>query len=480
MASAKRTEGRPAPGASREAAGPRVLAIETHTIAQIPPDERHGRPRDLFTVWFTSNLMPLTVVTGALLTVTFNLPFWAAVVAVLLGNLFGGVFAALHAAQGPRLGVPQMIQSRGQYGTLGSVLVVLVAVFMYLGFFASNMVLGGQALHELAGGISVDLGIVFSGVVSLLIVVFGYDLIHGINRWFAPVFAIVLTAAVAIMVIRGLPGDFLSAGHFTFGGFVSAAVVTGVLWQIAYAPYVSDYSRYLSSTEGARPAFWNSYFGLVIGSVGPMLIGAMVGRISSNPNQVAALHGLAAPIGWLVMLVFVVGIMDTNAINAYGGVLCSITVGQTFREEWLPEARTRIAVVVVFVALTLIAALEFQATFLSSYLNFISLLLYLLIPWTAINLVDYYLVRHGEYEVAEFFRKDGGRYGRVQWPSVGMYVLGFVVEIPFMNTTLYEGPVARALGGTDISWLIGLLVTIPVYYFVTSSRLKAAKTALAK
>ena len=93
--------------------------LEQYTIEQIPLDQRHGKPRDLFTIWFTSNLMPLTIVTGALTTAVFGLNFWASVVAIVIGNLLGAIFMALHSAQGPKLGIPQMIQSRAQYGVLG-------------------------------------------------------------------------------------------------------------------------------------------------------------------------------------------------------------------------------------------------------------------------------------------------------------------------------------------------------------------------
>src|SRR5258708_38394450 len=48
----------------RKSAG--AATLEQYTIAQIPASERHGRPRDLFTIWFSSNIMPLTFVTGAL------------------------------------------------------------------------------------------------------------------------------------------------------------------------------------------------------------------------------------------------------------------------------------------------------------------------------------------------------------------------------------------------------------------------------
>ena len=87
--------------------------LEISTIQQIPLDQRHGTASDLFTVWFGSNVMLLTIVTGGLAVTVFGLPFLSAVVALAVGNLVGGVFMALHAAQGPTLGVPQMIQTRG-------------------------------------------------------------------------------------------------------------------------------------------------------------------------------------------------------------------------------------------------------------------------------------------------------------------------------------------------------------------------------
>src|SRR6185312_1795726 len=87
--------------------------VERRTIEHVPVDERHGRARDLFTVWFGSNVMLLTVITGALAVTVFRLSFCWAVASLLVGNLVGGLMMALHAAQGPTLGVPQMVQTRG-------------------------------------------------------------------------------------------------------------------------------------------------------------------------------------------------------------------------------------------------------------------------------------------------------------------------------------------------------------------------------
>src|SRR5271154_3426432 len=156
--------------------------IEIATIQPIPLDRRHGTYRDLFTVWFGANLMLLTIVTGGLAVTVFALPFGWALVGLAIGNLVGAVFMALHSAQGPTLGVPQMIQTRGQFGSLGSLLVVVIVLVMYVGFLASNLVLGGEALASIAPGIADIPGIALVGVLSVIAAVFGYDLIHAYAR----------------------------------------------------------------------------------------------------------------------------------------------------------------------------------------------------------------------------------------------------------------------------------------------------------
>ena len=124
--------------------------IEKHTIGYIPPEDRHGKTRDLFTLWFGGNIAPLPIVTGALGVQIFHLNLLWGIVAILVGHLVGGALMALHSAQGPQMGIPQMIQSRAQFGSFGSLLVVAIAGVMYVGFFASNIVLAGQSLHGIA------------------------------------------------------------------------------------------------------------------------------------------------------------------------------------------------------------------------------------------------------------------------------------------------------------------------------------------
>jgi len=462
------------------AAQERATRLESATIRPIPADQRHGTARDLFTVWFGANLMLLTVVTGGLAVTVFGLPFFGAVVALAVGNLVGGVFMALHAAQGPTLGVPQMVQTRGQFGSYGSLLVVGIVIVMYVGFLASNLVVGGESLALLPGGIGDTPGIVLVGVLSVVAGIYGYDLIHAYTRVMSYLSgAVLLLAAGWIVWVHGLPADFLARNAWNLTG-VLGTISTAALWQIAYAPYVSDYSRYMPVATGARPAFWASYWGCVLGSFLPMVLGVMVGLALPKGSLVAGLAALTQGIAPLVLVVFSIGIAASTAMNLYCGALSTLTFGQTLLPSWSPGPRARTVITILLFLCALAAALLGKASFMANYEDFILLLLYVLVPWTAINLVDYYFLRHGVYDVDAFFRHDGGIYGRVNIVAVVCYVLGTLVQLPFVASPLYTGPVASAMGGVDLSWVVGLAFTAPVYYwFARRSRSRVGQARAA-
>jgi purine-cytosine permease-like protein len=49
------------------------------------------------------------------------------------------------------------------------------------------------------------------------------------------------------------------------------------------------------------------------------------------------------------------------------------------------------------------------------------------------------------------------------WSAFLAFVLGFGAMVPFMNTSLFVGPVARALDGADIAFYVGFVVTALLY-----------------
>jgi purine-cytosine permease-like protein len=120
-------------------------------------------------------------------------------------------------------------------------------------------------------------------------------------------------------------------------------------------------------------------------------------------------------------------------------------------------------------ALSLIGALLSTDSFLKNFNDFLLLVLYFFIPWTAVNLVDYYVVRRGHYAIAEIF-KPHGMYGRWGWRGISAYTIGFVCMVPFFSVgTAYVGFVANKLNGADISLFVGLPISGILYYVFARS-----------
>jgi NCS1 family nucleobase:cation symporter-1 len=444
--------------------------VEQHTIYQIPLDQRHGKARQLFTLWFGANLNVLTVVTGALATTIFHQSFLSAVVAILLGNLIGTIFMALHAAQGPRLGVPQMVQSRGQFGAKGAGFVVVLVAFMYVGYAGTAFVTGGQSVHFLIPSLSEDAAILAIAAICLAAAIYGHDVIHFSTRMMAYVSgSALLLSFIWLLFITPIPAQFLTQGSFSPVGFFKM-VSMGALWQLGYAPYVSDYSRYLPPDSGPRQAFWACYWGTTLGAVVPMILGAMIGPAVTDGNVVTALGQLAGRnVTFIVMLLLAPGVAVAGAICLYGGSLALVTLGHTLAPHWRITHRARIAIASGIFLVALLISIAGAKNFLPLYSHFNELLLCLMVPWTAVNLIDYYLIRFGDYHVPSFFAADGGVYGHYNFTALACYLFGIVVQIPFIATDLYTGPLARVLGGVDLSWMVGIAVVSPVYYFAVRS-----------
>jgi NCS1 family nucleobase:cation symporter-1 len=145
-----------------------------------------------------------------------------------------------------------------------------------------------------------------------------------------------------------------------------------------------------------------------------------------------------------------------------------------------PTVWVRIVTVTVTAALSLVGAFTASEHFLSDFNNFLLLVLYFFIPWTAVNLTDYFVVRRGHYAIAEIF-KPNGIYGRWGWPGIVAYLVGFGCMVPFFNAgTLFEGFLARDMQGADISMFIGLPIAGVLYWALTRNIDVAAEAKLAQ
>ncbi len=442
---------------------PRLFELEKGTIQPIPETQRYGSTKSLIAIWGGMNMTPLTVVTGATATTALGLPFSWAVIAILVGHLLGGIGMALHSAQGPQLGVPQMLQARGQFGTYGAVIIVLVATIMFIGFFASNLVVAAQSATAIFPSVGSNTAIIIGAVLSFVVAIFGYKLVRFVTAISTFIVGALVVLSFAALAFMPDWSAILSKGHFSIVSF-SSMVAIGIVWQLAYAPYVSDYSRYMPKYSGTVGAFWGTYIGCVVSSIILMVLGALVGLASSNLDTMAGLKALDGfNLGIVVLLGFAFAAWTGNAVNAYCSCLCALTLVETFVMSWKPDLKARTWMTIALHVIGMLIAFAGATNFVNSFFNFLTILLYALIPWSAINLIDYYVIRHGDYEVNDFYTPDGGRYGRWNAGALIVFAIGVVAQIPFLVTTFYTGAIASALHGVDIAWFVGLVVSIVGY-----------------
>ncbi|MDQ8030627.1 MAG: cytosine permease [Bordetella sp.] len=445
------------------AASASAVAIETRTIDMVPAHERHGRPSSQFTLWFGANMQITAVVDGAL-AVVFGAEALTAIAGLLIGNILGGVVMALHAAQGPRLGLPQMISSRVQFGVKGAALPLVLVILMYVGFAATGTVLSGQAINLLLGFSAPAIGIALFGALTALVAIVGYRLIHLMGR-ISTLFGILGFSYLAWQLLHQYDlAQLIGQRPFSWTSFLTA-VALAAGWQLTYAPYVADYSRYLPRATPAAATFWATWSGSVISSQLAMSFGALVAAAGGDfvKNQVGFLGELAGPLALLIYLVIVTGKLTVNCLNAYGGFMTVLTTVSAYdgRKSFSPAAR--VAYIVGFVLVTVLVALLASDHFLATFKNFVLLLLMVFVPWSAVNLVDYYLVSREKVDIPALY-DSRGRYGAYNGVALSSYVLGIVVQIPFINQAMYEGALAKAMDGADVSWLVSLVITSLVYY----------------
>lgn len=453
--------------------------IEVHHVDVISPADRHGTARDLFPVWFASNLNVGNAFFGALAVIVGNSFFWAVVV-VILGNIAGAAFMSLHSIQGAKLGVPQLIQSRGQFGFVGALLPIALAAFLYLGFFSTTAVIGGQFLSAAVPAVDMVWAPIIVSIISLVLALLGYRAIHTAAKWGQWPLAIAVVIVTVGSLARG--GFDLSMTGFALGPFLTAFGIIAT-FLLTYAPYVSDYSRYLPADTKPSAAFWWTFGGSFLGTLWTELLGVML-AVQFVPGDTAGAITEMFGGGFLVailMLVTALAIAGNNALNLYGGMLNLITALSTFTVP-KPSVALRLSMLIPTFVLGLVIAVAATADFNALVSTFLSFLLLGFVPWGIINLADYYLVRRGEYDIEAFF-KPKGRYftDPATWTVAGLnlkalisYGIGIAVSLPFVNNAAYQGFATAWVEGADISWIPGLIVTGVVYLVLTmNNRVKA-------
>ena len=434
----------------RRPSGAGDLSVETHGIAPIPEDQRYGSPARLFTVWFAPQVNMTGVFTGAL-AIVLGLGFWLGLLAMVIGTVLGSLVVGYLSTWGPRTGAGQLPNSRMAFG--GGV--VLPAVLQWLGTIAWDALVGlfgGEAL-------SVLLGIPFWIAVLIVLGVqgaagfFGYEVIHRMQA----VLTVVLFTTFVVFAVKLVGGHQIVTPASVHGADLAGAFVLEVTiafsLAVSWASYAADFSRYLPADSSRARVFGFTFAGIVLAYIFIQGIGVAAGAVVSEQTAegVRSVMG-GGLLGGLALLIIALASIGSGVMNDYSGSLALQTIGVRVR-------RPVSAVIVTALAFPLILWLHGDDT-ASRFQNVLLLVSYWIPAFVSVVVIDWLLRNRGRASInpAEepTDRLDAAA-------ALIVFVLAYAAAIPFMNTSLIEGPVARALHGADIAYFVNLLVAAVLY-----------------
>ncbi len=427
--------------------------------------------------WFLSNFHFFAIAIG-FVGPSLGLSLPCTILAGTLGIVIGTAFQAFHASQGAELGLPQMIQSRAQFGYRG-VIVPLFAVFVSLvGYNVVATVILSEGLQTLwqLDRVSVAVGM---SLLAAVLAIWGYDMLHRVFRilfWISlPLFSLLTLA-----ILSGKAGGAgLPAGGFNTVAFATQ-LVSAASFNVTAAPYVSDYSRYLPTRTSRAWIIFYVFLGSASSAIWLIALGAWLATHMGVTDGLLALKqsGDAVTLGFgsLLVVTSMVALIATIGMNAYSAMLTLITAVDCVRP--LRSTRTlRIAFIAAITLLWFLVAIAFGGDAITYVNAMLVIMLYFLMPWTAVNLIDFFWLRRGRYSIRDLFMPQG-LYGAWGVRGLTAYACGFMASIPFFVVpNVYTGPIAARLGGVDVGWLVSLICASCVYLAVSLRFDPAAESA---
>jgi NCS1 family nucleobase:cation symporter-1 len=430
--------------------------MEKLGIEHIDEGKRHGRLFNTFTLWFGANL---TVADFALGSLFFGLPFSSIAVAVVIGNLVGGLLLGLMAAMGPTFGYPQMMISRAILGKKGNAPFALATWISTVGWFTVNIILGGYAL-QIAFHLPFYMAAGLMVLADTALAIYGHDIIHMFERIMS------VTLGVMFLVVTLIAYTSMGATLGTYDSTVSfsayfwALVVAAIFsYLMSWSPYASDYTRYLPTNSSKLRLVAYTVAGGAIASAWTEIAGFFVYVAAKNNslNTIAALASISGGYSIAALLTVVLGALAADALNLYTNSLSALV---------LYGKVGRVQTVLVAGAVGFLLSLLGSTNFGAFYQNFLLTLDYWITPWIGVMLAAFYArkMRSG-VESAGGFQKAG----------LASYVIGLVVSVPFMNLSSYgvnyTGAAASLIGGADVSYFVAFIAAFAAY--VALSRKKA-------
>jgi nucleobase:cation symporter-1, NCS1 family len=452
-----------------------VFEIEVRGFDHIPEPERNMSLRQVDHLWVGTSVNLFSFALGAI-AITLGLNLWLALAGCVVGSLVY-VYMACGSIVTVRAGLPVSTLARAAFGIRGNLPNALLSWVASVAFEVINTVFGVEALLALfevlgwrdSGGAGKLVAVLLQLILCGGIAVLG----HATMVWFQRIFAaLVGVALLAVIAFTAGKVDWANAAaphaHVattTAAAFLTAAAVIASN-PLSFLFNGPDWVRYLPSATPARAIFRHVFWASYLPSLVMTMMGAFCATLGDMSDPVVGLKPFMPPWLFIVYIFAVVGGSLANNVPTY------YSSGLSLQAIGLKVHRYAATLLDVVVSTGITLYIVFVQDFSTALNNFIALLVVWVGPFGGVWICDGYL-RRGKYDSRAIHSQKGatGRYWGWRGVNPSGYIAvaaGMMAAAMTMKSPLYDGPIATALGGADLSWILGFPVSALCYWLLTS------------
>lgn len=312
----------------------------------------------------------------------YGMTLWDAFLATFFGSVILQVVSLCLGVAGAKEGMgTSLLSAWSGFGRYGSSLIGVVIAISLTGWFGVQNAVFAEGINNLLGhrpGIVVSS--IIAGAITILLVFFGFRLLHLTAKITVPLFAIVMIWGIyvvlrdhSIMTLASMPppGPALTLGAATTmvaGGFIVGCVTTPDITRFARTP---------------RDVLWITLAGTLIGEFGVNLIAVLMAHAVGSADIMAIVLQLTGVIGGLIVALATIKIND---INLYSSSLGIVTFCHNILGLRLSRGLLTVALGVLGTLLSIIGMLD-------AFIPFLIVLGVAIPPVAGIITVDYFILK---------------------------------------------------------------------------------------
>ena len=473
-------------------AGPDVLDSPryNHDMAPTKVHERTWNKWHITALWVGMSICVPTYTLGGVLTAYFGLSVGEALVAILLANIVVLIPLTLNAFPGTKYGIPFPVLLRSSFGILGSNVPCLIRALVACGWFGIQTMFGGLAIHlflgsifdgwKALGGTGEVIGFMLFWCLNLWVVLRGAESIKRLETLSAPLLVAVGVGLlvwampnVSLSELMAIPPKRPEGASLT--GYFMAGLTAMVGFWATLSLNIPDFSRYANSQ---KDQILGQIFGLpltmfLFAALGVVMTAASVKLVGVSVSDPVSLIGhIQSPV-WVAIAMALI-IVATLSTNTAANIVSPTNDFQNIAPKLINRTTAVILTGLVGLALMAHELLKKLGLIVSDvsletvYSNWLLGYSSLLGPIAGIMVVDYFITRRQQLDLAGLYRDDV----YPAWNWSGFIAFG----VPVVLTLLSLGSDAFSWF-YSYGWFTGSALGGVLYYGLNAKRASTPLTA---